>query len=91
VVSWGRSLDEYAKMFALTPEDIRGRIIDCGAEPASFNAEATEAGHRIVWCDPLYRSSADAIRHRVEETADALLTSVRELTDRFVWRHVGSP
>jgi hypothetical protein len=41
VVLWGRSLDEYAKMFALTPEDIRGRIIDCGAEPASFNAEAT--------------------------------------------------
>ena len=78
-------------MFALTPEDLRGRILDCGAGPASFNAEATEAGHRTVSCDPLYRSSADAIRHRVEETADTLLASVREHTDRFVWRHVGSP
>jgi hypothetical protein len=91
VVPWGRSLDEYVKMFALTPIDHQGRILDCGAGPASFNAEATEAGHRIVPCDPLYRFSADAIRRRVEEAADTLLANVREHADRFVRRHVGSP
>ncbi|HKH12276.1 MAG TPA: hypothetical protein VKA73_14135 [Rubrobacter sp.] len=53
MVPWGRSLDEYARMFALTPEDLRGRILDCAAGPASFNAEATAAGHRISSCDPL--------------------------------------
>ena len=77
-------------MFALTPEDLRGRIFDCGAGPASFNAEATEAGHQVVSCDPLYRFSADAIRRRVEETADTLLANVLEHTDRFVWQHVES-
>ena len=53
-------------MFALTPEDLKGRIFDCGAGPASFNAEATGAGHQVISCDPLYRLSADAIRRRVE-------------------------
>ena len=78
-------------MFALTPQDLRGRILDCGAGPASFNAEATAAGHRITSCDPLYRFSTDEIRHRVEETAGTLLAAVREHPDRFVWRDIESP
>ena len=84
MVPWGRSLDEYRKMFTLTSEDLRGRILDSGAGPASFNAEATGAGHQVISCDPLYRLSADAIRRRVEETADTLLANVREYADRFV-------
>jgi hypothetical protein len=92
VVLWGRSLGEYAKMLALTPIGHQGRILDCGAgRPASFNAAATEVGHRVGSGDPLYRFSADAIRRRVEETADTLLASVREHTDRFVWRQLESP
>jgi hypothetical protein len=91
VVPWGRSLAEYERMFALTQEDLRGRILDCGAGPASFNAEATGAGHQVVSCDPLYRFSAGAIRRRVEETADTLLANVRAHTDRFVWRLIESP
>ena len=91
MVPWGRSLDEYAKMFALSQEDLGGRILDCASGPASFNAEATGAGHQVVSCDPLYRFSADAIRRRVEETADTLLTNVREHSERFVWHHIESP
>jgi hypothetical protein len=45
-------------MFALTPRDLRGSILDCAAGPASFNAEATAAGHHVVSCDPLYRLAA---------------------------------
>ena len=78
-------------MFALTPEDLRGRILDCGAGPASFNAEATGAGHQVISCDPLDRFAAAAIRRRVEETADTLPASVREHADRFVWRLIESP
>ena len=54
-------------MFALTPEDLRGRILDCGAGPASFNAEATAAGHRSVSCEPSHRLTAEAFRNQVEE------------------------
>jgi SAM-dependent methyltransferase len=78
-------------MFALTPQDLRGRILDCGAGPASFNAEATAAGHRISSCDPLYRFSAADIRRRVEETSETLLAAVREHSERFVWRDIESP
>lgn len=78
-------------MFALTPRDLRGRILDCGAGPASFNAEATAAGHRTSSCDPLYRFSAAEIRRRVEETSETLLAAVREHSERFVWRDIESP
>ncbi len=77
-------------MFALTARDLRGRTLDCGAGPASFNAEATEEGHRVVSCDPLYRLSAARIRGRVEETSVTLLANVRENTNRFVWDEIGS-
>ena len=78
-------------MFALTPQDLRGRILDCGGGPASFNAEATAAGHRINSCDMLYSFSAADIRRRVEETSDTLLANVREHADRFLWGDIESP
>ena len=79
---WGRSPGEYARTFAPTPQDLRGRILACGAGPASFNAEPTAAGHRTSSCD---------IRRRVEETSGPLLATVREHADRFVWREIESP
>jgi hypothetical protein len=78
-------------MFALTALDLRGRILACGAGPASFDAEATAEGHRVVSCDPLYRFSAGQIRTRVEQTSRTLLANVEQNTDRFVWDRVGSP
>ena len=78
-------------MFALTPRDLRGSILDCAAGPASFNAEATAAGHHVVLYDPLYRLSADDIRSRVEETSGTLIAHVRAARDRFVWRDFRSP
>lgn len=71
-------------MFAITAPETRGRILDCGAGPASFNAEATVEGHRVVSCDPLYRFSAGQIRTRVEETSRTLLANVGKNMDRFV-------
>ena len=91
MVPWGRSLAEYEKMFALTPADLTGRILDCAAGPASFNAEATAAGHRIVSCDPLYHHTADNIRRRVKETSEGLIANARAARDRFVWRDIRSP
>ncbi len=78
-------------MFALTPRDLRGSILDCAAGPANFNAEATAAGHRIVSCDPLYRLSAEDIRKRVEEASGTLIAHARAARDRFVWRDFRSP
>jgi len=47
VVPWGRSFDEYRRMFALTDAELGLRIIGCGDGPASFNAEATRRGTAV--------------------------------------------
>ena len=44
-------VQEYRRLFALTDEDLAGRILGCGDGPASFNAEATAGGHAAASCD----------------------------------------
>jgi hypothetical protein len=34
VIPWGRSFEEYRRVFALTDEDLAGRILGCGDGPA---------------------------------------------------------
>ena len=38
VVPWGRTFDEYRRMFALTNADAAGGVLGCADGPASFNA-----------------------------------------------------
>ena len=78
-------------MFALTPEDLGGKVLDCAAGPASFNAEATSEGRAVVSCDPLYDFTADEIRSRIEATHATLVANAREARDEFVWREIESP
>jgi hypothetical protein len=85
VVPWGRSLDEYRTMFALTDEDFGRSMLGCGDGPASFNEEATRRGSRIVSCDPLYRFDASQIRQRIAETYAEVIEQTRRNADEFVW------
>ena len=48
--------------------DLRGHIPGCDSGLASFNAEATEAGLRVVSCNPLHRFSAAQDRLGARET-----------------------
>lgn len=91
VVPWGRSLAEYSAMFALAPADLDSRILDCGGGPASFNAELTARGGRVVSCDPLYRFTSGEIAARVEETYPVLIAGMVAERERFVWTDAGSP
>src|ERR1017187_469902 len=68
VVPWGRSFDECAAMFALSAADLSSRILGCGDGPASFNAVASQRGHRVISADPLYRFSAPQIAPSIAET-----------------------
>ncbi len=91
VIPWGRSFDEYRRMFSLTDGDLAGRVLGCGDGPASFNAEATALGHRVVSCDPIYAFSGGEIEHRVEQCYDAVISQVRRNLDGFVWDHFRDP
>jgi len=91
VVPWGRSFDEYRRMFALTDEDLRLKTLGCGDGPASFNAMATRRGSHVVSCDPLYRYGADQLRQRIAATYDEILKQTRKNAHEFVWTIIRSP
>ncbi len=90
VVPWGRSFDEYRRMFALTADDLRGHILGCGDGPASFNAEATARGGRVTSCDPIYQYDAAVIEQRIAATKAQVLAQTRKNADTFVWDAIPS-
>jgi hypothetical protein len=90
VVPWGRSFEEYGRMFDLAG-GVAGSVLDCASGPSSFNAEATCKGYRVVSCDPIYRFSAGEIASRIEETYEVVLAGARTNKARYVWDRIGSP
>ena len=54
VAFYGRTLAEYMRFFALTPEALQGSsILDVAAGPCSFTAEATRRGSDATAVEPL--------------------------------------
>lgn len=90
VVPWGRSFDEYRRMFGLSDDDLQRRILGCADGPASFNAEATRLGAAVVSSDPLYAWAATDIQDRISATSDVVLEQTRVNADEFVWDDIGS-
>ena len=91
VVPWGRSYEEYVAIFDLSPQDLGGNILDCAAGPASFNAEATQKGYRVVSCDPIYRFTTAEICVRIDETYETVVAGAKANRDRYVWDKISSP
>jgi len=90
VVPWGRSYDEYCRMFALSEADLRLRLLGCADGPASFNVGATRRGARVVSCDPLYRFTMAEIRERISQTYDEIIEQTTRNADEFVWNDITS-
>jgi hypothetical protein len=67
VIPWGRSFEEYARLFSLTSEDLAGTILGCGDGPASFNAEATAISHRVISRGPIYTFTAAEIERHMND------------------------
>ena len=90
VVPWGRSFDEYCRMFALSDDELRLDILGCGDGPASFNAEATRRGTKVTSCDPIYRYDVEEIRERITATCDEILDETHRNAHEFVWTAIRS-
>lgn len=91
VVPWGRSFEEYVRMFDLTAADLEKNILGCGDGPASFNSEMRRQGHRVTSLDPIYRFSAPQIAERITETYEVILEQLRASRKDYVWDIIGSP
>ena len=87
---WGRSLAEYVEMFALSERDLAKRILGCADGPASFNAEMTARGYRVVSCDPLYVFNSRELRQRFDETFETMMAQMPAKRDNFVWDTIPS-
>lgn len=91
IVPWGRSLDEYVRMFSLTDADLETRILGCGDGPASFNATMCHQGKRVVSVDPLYQFSAEQIQKRVQEAHWTIVEQLISNQEDYVWTTIATP
>lgn len=78
VLPWGHSFQEYVNMFNLTPNDLKGSILDCGAGPSSFNAQMTRSGGKVISCDPIYQFTVEEIQKRIKATYPIIMSSLEE-------------
>jgi hypothetical protein len=91
VVPFGRSLDEYIKMFQLKEVDRAKSILSVGDGPASFNAEGTKLDYTITSIDPIYAFSAEQIKQRFEDVVDGIIAQVKNTPHDWVWQYHQSP
>jgi hypothetical protein len=91
IAIWGRSAEEYVRMFGLTSKDLELKILDCAGGPASFNAEMTRKGVKVVSCDPVYKLTSSEIAQRIREAYQPIMDVVQANLDSFVWQDIQSP
>ena len=91
VVPFGRSLDEYIKMFDLSSEDLQKRILGAGDGPASFNAEGTAKKYKITSIDPIYQFDGVEIRQRFDAVVDDIIGQIITTPNNWVWNYHKNP
>lgn len=85
VVPWGRTREEYRRMFNLTDSDLAKRILGVGDGPASFNAEMTEGGYNVTSIDPIYAFSAEQLADRVNDTYQTVIEQMHKNALQYNW------
>ena len=85
IVPWGRSYDEYLRMFDLSESELKLKVLGCGDGPAAFNSECNKSGGRVVSVDPIYDLTTEEIRNRIAETYDDVLGQTGENREKFNW------
>jgi serine/threonine protein kinase len=88
VVPWGRNLSEYERMFNFSASDFDKQMISFGDGPASFNAEMTALGKKVVSVDPVYQFTKSQLAQRIAETKDEVLAQTQQNTTNFCWNKI---
>ncbi|MDH3347245.1 MAG: class I SAM-dependent methyltransferase [Desulfobulbaceae bacterium] len=86
IVPWGRSFQEYREIFSLTDNDLNNNILGCGDGPASFNAELTARGGRVISADPTYNIDIVNYKKRMAAVYDEIISQLRANRDEYIWQ-----
>ena len=90
IVPWGRSFQEYVRMFALDDADLGRRILGCADGPASFNRGLNEMGGRVTSVDPMYALGRKEVTERIDQVFPTVLEQTRKNEQQFVWTTIRS-
>jgi len=90
VLPWGRSFEEYVRMFGLSEDDLNRIILGCADGPAGFNAQMNRRGRRVVSCDPIYRFTRRQLNSRIEQACAEIIEQTKKNIGNFVWSSITS-
>ena len=88
IVPWGRSYDEYVKMFDLTNDDLNKYILGCGDGPASFNSIHTSKMKKCISIDPIYQFTKIQIENKIRDTFNNVIGQTSDNIDKFNWNKI---
>lgn len=75
---FGRTLAEYARFFALNVDALRGRdVLDVGAGPSSFTAEACLRRIDAVAVDPFYGGPVEGLSAQIDADYERMFAQIR--------------
>ncbi|WP_373097901.1 SAM-dependent methyltransferase, partial [Zhongshania sp.] len=78
-------------MFALSESDLEGHILGCGDGPASFNAELSQGGGRIMSVDPIYQFTKEEISNRIQRVYPGMIAELVRHADNYLWSSFKDP
>lgn len=88
IAFFGRTYDEYRKIFDLSESDLgSGPVLDCPAGASSFTAEAHKKGLDVTACDILYNISADELLKRCRNDMQHVFERFDEAAHLYVWNY----
>ena len=90
IVPWGRSFEEYRKIFSLTDNDLNKSILGCSDGPASFNAELTQRGGKVISIDPIYEFTAEELQNRIAEVYKEVIPQAEKSKEMYIWKSIPS-
>lgn len=59
---WGRTLDEYFKMFGLDNSYVKAKILSIADGPSTFNLEMQQLGGKVTSIDPIYNLNSEELK-----------------------------
>lgn len=88
IVFIGRTFSEYAHMFSLSAEELRGKkILDCPGGACSFTAVGNKAGLDITACDIAYDHSSEDLKSKGLRDVIHAMEHVRRGQKNYKWNY----